>query len=333
MDGFTAESGVIFVGATNRADLLDPALLRPGRFDRRVTVRLPDASARADCLRIAAGSRVPLAPDVDFAAIANAVPGFSGAECANLVNEAALTAVRRNAAAVAAADFAAAAERLRLGPSTPPVSGESPAARRTAIHEAGHALVSALLLPGAVERVSVSSIALERSRTVWRRPDEAASAMPTRADVAVRLRVLLAGGSAEVSALGSRSSLGVPDLQDASTLARRAVADAGLGGELTAFTWNTSFFGTVVSRLDAALPPTLPAPRPPAPQQVERAEAAVCTMLAEAEESNARALAPRSAALAAIADALMRYGAVSGAELDATIAAHPPAPTDAPALV
>jgi cell division protease FtsH len=154
MDGFDSREGVIVLAATNRADVLDPALLRPGRFDRRVTVQAPDRRGRAAILRIHA-KNVPLAPDVDLDDIAGQTPGFVGADLRNLVNEAALAAARRGAAAVGSQDFADAIERTLLG--TERKIMLSPLDReRIAYHESGHALLG-LLVPGAdpVKKVTI----------------------------------------------------------------------------------------------------------------------------------------------------------------------------------
>jgi cell division protease FtsH len=154
MDGFDSREGVIVLAATNRADVLDQALLRPGRFDRRVTVQAPDRRGRAAILRIHSRN-VPLAPDADLDDIASQTPGFVGADLRNLVNEAALAAARRGAAAVGMQDFADAIERTLLG--TERKIMLSPLDReRIAYHESGHALLG-LLVPGAdpVKKVTI----------------------------------------------------------------------------------------------------------------------------------------------------------------------------------
>src|SRR5262249_39793356 len=154
MDGFDSHEAVIVLAATNRADVLDPALLRPGRFDRRVTVQAPDRRGRAAILRIHA-KNVPLAPDVDLDDIAAQTPGFVGADLRNLVNEAALAAARRGGSAVGGQDFADAIERTLLGTERKILL--SPLDReRIAYHESGHALLG-LLVPGAdpVKKVTI----------------------------------------------------------------------------------------------------------------------------------------------------------------------------------
>src|SRR5262249_38640693 len=154
MDGFDSATSVIVVGATNRPDVLDQALLRPGRFDRRVAVQPPDRTGREAILRVHARS-VPLAPDVDLRRIAATTPGMVGADLANLVNEAALLAARRKHEVVEEADFTDSLERIVLGAERQVMMTEEDR-RRTAYHEAGHAIVG-MLTPGAdpVRKVSI----------------------------------------------------------------------------------------------------------------------------------------------------------------------------------
>src|SRR4029077_8306060 len=154
MDGFDSSTHVIVLGATNRPYVLDEALLRPGRFDRRVSVQPPDRNGRRLILEVHARS-VSLADDADLARIASTTPGMVGADLANLVNEAALLAARRGHDAVAAADFTGALEKIVLGGERKVMMSEADR-RRTAYHEAGHALVG-MLTPGAdpVRKVSI----------------------------------------------------------------------------------------------------------------------------------------------------------------------------------
>ena len=154
MDGFSGHEGVVVLAATNRPDVLDPALLRPGRFDRQIVIHPPDHKGRVEILRVHA-RRVPLADDVDFDQLASATPGMTGADLANLINEAALLAARRGADAVRQHDLLDALEKVQLGTARNVVIPE-PERRRTAYHEAGHALIG-MLQPGAdpVRKVSI----------------------------------------------------------------------------------------------------------------------------------------------------------------------------------
>jgi len=146
MDGFESNEGVILVAATNRPDVLDPALLRPGRFDRQVVVPLPDVKGREKILEVHA-RRLPLADDVDFQLIARGTPGFSGADLENLVNEAALYAARQNKEKVELADFEYAKDKVLMGTERRSMVISEEEKKNTAYHEAGHTLV-ARLLPG-----------------------------------------------------------------------------------------------------------------------------------------------------------------------------------------
>jgi cell division protease FtsH len=154
MDGFTGSEGVVVLAATNRPDVLDPALLRPGRFDRTIMVHPPDHKGRADILRVHTRS-IPLAPDVDLDRLAGSTPGMTGADLANLVNEAALLAARRGQETVSYRDLTDALEKVQLGAARNVVIPEQER-RRTAYHEAGHALLG-MLQPGAdpVRKVSI----------------------------------------------------------------------------------------------------------------------------------------------------------------------------------
>ncbi len=154
MDGFTGSEGVVVLAATNRPDVLDPALLRPGRFDRQIMVHPPDHKGRFEILKVHT-RRVPLGPDVDLERLAASTPGMTGADLANLVNEAALLAARRRQAVVTQREFTDALEKVQLGTARNVVIPE-PERRRTAYHEAGHALIG-MLQPGAdpVRKVSI----------------------------------------------------------------------------------------------------------------------------------------------------------------------------------
>src|SRR5216684_3422055 len=155
MDGFEANEGVILVAATNRPDVLDPALLRPGRFDRRVVVPLPDVRGREEILRVHT-RKIPLADDVDLAILARGTPGFTGADLENLVNEAALLAARRNKDKVEMADFELAKDKVTMGAERRSMVMSAPERKIIAYHEGGHALV-AMLQPGAdpVHKVTI----------------------------------------------------------------------------------------------------------------------------------------------------------------------------------
>ena len=230
MDGFETSRGVILMAATNRPEVLDPALLRPGRFDRQVTVDLADLAGREEILRIHARG-VVLADGLDLAAIARITPGFSGADLANIVNEAALVAARREKAAVEMSDFDEAIERVMAG-SERRTRVMNPHEKETvAMHEAGHALLASLL-PGMdpVHKVTI----VPRGRALgytWQRPTEDRFLL-SELELNSRLMVLLGGRVAEGLAFNEISTGGADDLTRATDLARRMVTEYGMSPAL-----------------------------------------------------------------------------------------------------
>jgi cell division protease FtsH len=225
MDGFSGTEGVIVIGATNRPEVLDPALLRPGRFDRRVAVSAPDRDGRRAILEVHTRS-VPLAPDVDLGRIAANTPGMVGAELRNLVNEAALTAARRGHTAVTAADFADALEKLLLG-SERRILLSDDERRLTAYHESGHALLG-MLIPGADPVRKVSIIPRGRALGVtFQTPDEDRYGYDVEY-LRGKLIGLLGGRAAEELVFGDVTTGAESDLEQATRLARQMVGRWGM---------------------------------------------------------------------------------------------------------
>jgi cell division protease FtsH len=225
MDGFLRNDLVIVLAATNRPDVLDTALLRPGRFDRRVLVDRPELAAREAILGVHARGK-PLAPDVDLAAIAASTPGFSGADLASLVNEAALTGTRRDASAIELQDFRAALDKIVLGDPSEAKLGEAEK-RRVAVHESGHAIV-AHFTPEAelLDRVSVLPRGMALGVT-QQTPAQDRHVL-TQPEIAARLGVLMGGYAAERLVLGDGSSGAEDDLKKATELAFKMVAHYGM---------------------------------------------------------------------------------------------------------
>ncbi|WIT11149.1 ATP-dependent zinc metalloprotease FtsH [Paucibacter sediminis] len=227
MDGFDASTGVVILAATNRPEVLDPALLRAGRFDRQVLVDRPDRKGRVDVLRVHL-KKVTLSADVDPDAVAALTPGFAGADLANLVNEAALLATRRGAEAVAMQDFTAAVERIVAGlEHRQRVLGEQE--RRTvAVHEMGHALV-AMVLPGSdpVHKISIIPRGVGALGYTLQRPSEDRY-LASRSELCNRLAVLMAGRAAEALLLGEVSTGAADDLVKASDIAHDMVTRYGM---------------------------------------------------------------------------------------------------------
>ena len=225
MDGFTGNEGIIVLAATNRPDVLDPALLRAGRFDRRVTLNPPDLGGRAAILAVHSRS-VPLAPDVDLRAIAATTPGMVGADLANLVNEAALTAARANRTMVQAADFSAALERIVLGAERKIMLSDDDR-RRTAVHEGGHALVS-MLQEGAdpVRKVSI----IPRSRSLGVTFQSPVTDRYGMSEAYLRGRIIgaLGGRAAEEMVFGDLTTGAEADIEIATGIARQMVGRWGM---------------------------------------------------------------------------------------------------------
>jgi cell division protease FtsH len=225
MDGFDSSTSVIVIGATNRPDVLDAALLRPGRFDRRVAVQPPDRAGREAILKVHTRG-VPLASDVDLGRIASTTPGMVGADLANLVNEAALLAARRDHTEVEEADFTDALERIILGAERQIMMTDEDR-RRTAYHEGGHAIVG-MLTEGAdpVRKVSiiprglalgVTFAAPESDRFNYREPE-----------VEAKIKVALGGRAAEEVVYGETSTGAESDIQQLTELARQMVGRWGM---------------------------------------------------------------------------------------------------------
>jgi cell division protease FtsH len=225
MDGFDERLEVIVLAATNRPDVLDPALLRPGRFDRQVTLGLPDRNGREQILRVHARGK-PIGPDVDFSLVARATPGFSGADLANLINEAALTAARSGRAEITRFDFDAALDKIVLGVERPHLNSEAER-RVVAYHEAGHALV-AVCTPGSDPVNTVSIIPRGRALGITAQlPTDDRLNYP-RSYLLGRLAVLLGGRAAEEVVFNEPTTGAENDLDQATKLAHRMVGSWGM---------------------------------------------------------------------------------------------------------
>jgi len=229
MDGFAQTDGVVLIAATNRPDILDPALLRPGRFDRQVVVDTPDIAGRTAVLEVHLRGK-PVADDVDVSVLARRTPGFSGADLANLVNEGALLAARRGGDRITAVDLAAAVERVLAGPERSRILSEDER-RVVAVHESGHAIVSHLL-PHAdeVHKVSIVSRGAALGYTVLL-PEEDRH-LHSRAQLSDQLAVALAGRAAEEAVFDQLTTGAIDDIQRATRLARAMVTEYGMSDKL-----------------------------------------------------------------------------------------------------
>jgi cell division protease FtsH len=225
MDGFNSSDQVVVTGATNRPDVLDPALLRPGRFDRRVTVQPPDAAGRAAILRVHTRS-LPLADDVDLDALASTTPGMVGADLANLANEAALLAARRSHDKVTRADFTDALERILLGAERKIVLSKEDR-RRIAYHEGGHAILG-MLTPGAdpVRKVSIIPRGQALGVTLSTPDDDVFNL--SEEELRAKIRVALGGRVAEEEVFGDITTGAESDIQHVTRIARGMVGRWGM---------------------------------------------------------------------------------------------------------
>ena len=229
MDGFSSREGIIVLAATNQPDILDKALLRPGRFDRRVVVNLPDRAGREAILKVHT-RLVPLAPEVSLTEIAAATPGLSGADLKNLVNEAALLAARREQNEVRQKDFLDALEKIVLGPERPLLMSRQDR-ERIAYHEGGHAILG-LVVPGAdpVHRVTIVPRGQALGVT-YQRPDSDRYNYP-EAYLRARIVGMLGGRAAEEIVYGTKTTGAQNDIEQATTLARSMVTRWGMSDRL-----------------------------------------------------------------------------------------------------
>ncbi|MFD9329613.1 ATP-dependent zinc metalloprotease FtsH [Streptomyces sp. NPDC060065] len=225
MDGFSGSEGVIVIAATNRADILDPALTRPGRFDRVVTVSPPDRGGRAAILEIHTRG-IPLAPDVDLTQVARTTPGMTGADLANLANEAALLAVKRKQDQVTQADLSEALEKVQLGAERPLVMPDEER-RRTAYHESGHALLG-MLQPGADPVRKITIVPRGRALGVTLSTPDADRYAYTEEYLRGRIIGALGGMAAEHVVYGEITTGSENDLEQVTNLARGMVARWGM---------------------------------------------------------------------------------------------------------
>ena len=233
MDGFESNDGVILIASTNRPDVLDPALLRPGRFDRRVVVSRPDVRGREGILKVHT-RKIPLGEDVDISVIARGTPGFTGADLANLVNEAALNAARYNKKVVAMSDFELAKDKVLMGAERKSMVISNEEKRVTAYHEAGHTLVG-LKVPNADPVHKVTIIPRGMALGVTQQLPEGDRHNYTKDYLLGQISILMGGRIAEESFLGSITTGASNDIEKATELARAMVCEYGMSelGPLT----------------------------------------------------------------------------------------------------
>ena len=307
MDGFDSSTGVIVIAATNRPDVLDQALLRPGRFDRRVAVQPPDKNGREAILRVHTRS-VPLAPDVDLARIAATTPGMVGADLANLVNEAALTAARRGHHEVQENDFTDSLERIVLGAERKIMMTEEDK-RRTAIHEGGHAIVG-MLTPGAdpVRKISIIPRGLALGVT-FAAPD-ADRFNYSEQELLAKIKVALGGRAAEEVVFGNITTGAESDIQQLTQIARQMVGRWGMSDAI----------GTITVIPSDGQGPLLPGASEVSPRTQEMIDDEVRKIVAAAHDEVVDLLRSNREKLESLAHALLEHETLD--QLDAYAAAQ-----------
>ncbi len=296
MDGFESNEGVILIAATNRPDVLDPALMRPGRFDRQIVVDRPDVRGREGILRVHS-AKVPLSKDVDLKVVAKGTPGLAGAELANIVNEAALLAARRNQTEVAMEDFEEARDKVLMGTARRSLMLTEEDKRITAFHEAGHALVSALL-PDSNPLHKVTIIPRGRALGLtWQLPED--NLHQTRRKLLAELRVLYAGREAEKLVFGDVTTGAQNDIQRATQIAEAMVCEVGMSDAMGLRSYGKKqeeiFLGREISQR-----------RDFSERTAERIDAEVDRILQEAREETAKLLQENEEHLRRLAEELLK---------------------------
>jgi cell division protease FtsH len=321
MDGFDARKGIIIMGATNRPEVLDPALLRPGRFDRQVLVDKPDVRGREDILRLHV-KHVKILDNVDLKVIAARTAGFAGADLANLVNEAALLAARRDKPAVEMKDFDEAIDRVIAGLEKKRVMSDKER-RIVAFHESGHAIV-ATVLPGLdpVHKISIVQRGFGALGYTMQLPLEDRYLM-TRQDLLSQLAVLLGGRSAEEIAFGEISTGAQNDLQRATDIARSMVTEFGMSDLLGAVNYNGHNRGTFIEN------PFMQERGNYAESTAQQIDAEVKRILTEAHDVARGVLRERRATLDRLSERLLEKEVIESEELLRIMGPVPPKSPDA----
>jgi cell division protease FtsH len=301
MDGFGSDDAVVVFGATNRPDTMDKALLRPGRFDRQVSVGLPDLRGRVAILQVH-GSSVKLDPSVELEKIAKATPGYSGADLANLLNEGAIHAARNRRATVTMADLDEARDKINWGRETRRVMTEHDK-KVIAYHEAGHALMQVLSGEEAIKLQKVTIIPRGRSLGSAHFTPERDLFNYSQEMLVSRLRCLMAGRVAEELALGSITTGASSDIQEATRTARQMVFEFGM---------SPLGFMALTRAEDGQIATST--------QTLHEAERHLKALLDSNYAATTEALSANRPALDAIADALITRETISGDEVRAIIA-------------
>lgn len=308
MDGFEANEGVILIAATNRPDVLDPALLRPGRFDRQVVVPNPDVVGREQILKVHV-RKVPLAPDINLKTIARGTPGFSGADLMNLVNEAALTAARRNKRMVTQAEFEEAKDKVMMGAERKSLVMTEEEKMLTAYHEGGHAIVGLNVI--ATDPIHKATI-IPRGRAlgmVMQLPERDKLSMSLE-QMTSRLAIMMGGRVAEELVFGKEkvTSGASSDIEQATRLARMMVTRWGLSEELGTVSYGENqdevFLGMSVSRTQNASEAT-----------VQKIDSEIRRFVENGYKEATRILTEKRADLETLAKGLLEFETLTGDEI------------------
>ncbi|MBI3665575.1 MAG: ATP-dependent metallopeptidase FtsH/Yme1/Tma family protein [Acidobacteria bacterium] len=314
MDGFDSNEGVILIAATNRPDVLDPALLRPGRFDRRVVVPRPDVKGREAILRVHT-KKVPLADDVDLHVLARGSPGFSGADLANLVNEAALHAARQNRKVVTMADFELSKDKVLMGVERRSMILSEEEKKNTAYHEAGHALVAAVVpFADPLHKVTIIPRGMALGLTMQLPMDDKHTY--TRAFLESQLAILMGGRVAEEMFLKQMTTGAGNDFEQATEMARRMVCEWGMSDEMGPLTFGKKeeqiFLGREIAQH-----------RDYSEATAVRIDAQVSELVKNAHIKARNIVQNQSDALVRIAEALLEREVLDGEEVKLLIEGRP----------
>ncbi len=310
MDGFEGNVGIIIIAATNRPDVLDPALLRPGRFDRQIVVPTPDVKGRIQILHVHTRT-IPISSDVDLDKIARGTPGFSGADLANLVNEAALIAARKNKDKVDRVDFEFAKDKVIMGVERRSMVLSDDEKKNTAYHEAGHALV-AKLTPGTDPLHKVSIIPRGRALGVTTQLPIDDRYTYNREYLFDRLKVLMGGRAAEEICLNHMTTGAANDIERATALARKMVTEWGMSDRLGPLAFGKKeeqiFLGREMAKQKDYSEKT-----------AEDIDDEVKLIVTQAYESSKKLLTENKDLVVALALALLERETIEGADMDAII--------------
>ncbi len=306
MDGFDTQEGVIIIAATNRPDVLDPALLRPGRFDRQITVNLPDVKGREEILRVHA-KRVKLAEGVDLGVVARGTPGYSGAELANVINEAALLAARRGLKAITMAEMEEARDKVRWGKERRSLAISEKEKENTAYHEAGHALLCEVLEhTDPLHKVTIIPRGPSLGSTMYLPVEDKYT--NRKNELLDRLVVIMGGRVAEELVFGDVTNGATGDIRMATGIARKMVCEWGMSERLGMVEYGEHedyvFLGRDISRSRAYSEATA--------QEIDREVKRLCD---DSYQRALKVLTQRKETLVTIAKALLEYETLDGSQI------------------